>query len=61
MTTSEITNKRKRWATDEEQGDIEVIVVLLEIALIVLGRLSLVHCIEVETWIVDLDGLEESS
>ena len=45
--------------THEYQGGIEVLVVLLNVGRIVLGRLSLVHRIEVEPRIVVLDGLEK--
>ena len=44
----------------EYQGGIEVVVVLLDVVRIVLGRLPLVHGVEVEAGIVGLDGLEES-
>ena len=46
--------------TDKYQGGIEVLVVLLDVVGIVLGRLLLVHCVEVEARIVGLDWLEES-
>jgi len=49
-----------RRATDEYQGGIEVLIVLLDVVGVVLGRLPLVHGVEVETGIVGLDGLEES-
>ena len=45
--------------TDEYQGGIEVHVVLVGIVDVVLGRLSLVHHVEVETRTIGLDGLDE--
>ena len=47
--------------TDEYQGGIEVLVVLLDVVGIVLSRLPLVHRVEVEARIIGLDGLEEGS
>ena len=47
--------------THENQGGIEVLVILLDIVHIVLHRLSLVHRIEVDAGVVGLDGLEERS
>jgi hypothetical protein len=47
--------------THEYQGGIEILVVLLDVVRIVLGRLPLVHGVEVDAGIVGLDGLEESS
>ena len=46
---------------DEDQRGIEVLVVLLDIFCIIFGRLPLVYCIEVETGVVNLNGLEEHS
>ena len=45
----------------EYQGGIEVLVVLLDVVGIVLGRLPLVHRVEVDARIAGLDWLEESS
>jgi len=50
-----------RWAAYEYQGGIEVLVVLLDVVGIVLGRLPLVHGVEVNARIAGLDGLEETS
>jgi len=50
-----------RGATYEYQDGIEVLVILLDIVGIVLGRLSLVHRVEVGPCIVGLGGLKESS
>ena len=50
-----------RWAAYKYQGGIEVLVVLLDVVGIVLGRLPLVHGVEVEARIAGLDWLEESS
>ena len=47
--------------TYEDQGGIEVLVVLLDIVCIIFGRLLLVHSVEIETGVVVLDGLEECS
>ena len=47
--------------THENQGSVEVLVVLLDIVGIILGGLLLVHRIEIKTGIVVLDGLEEGS
>ena len=47
--------------TDEYQGGIEVLVVLLDVVGIVLSCLPLVHRVEVEARIIGLDGLEEGS
>jgi len=47
--------------TNEYQGGIEVLVVLLDVVGIVLYCLPLVHRIKVDTGIVCLDGLEEDS
>ena len=46
-------------ATHENQGGVEVLVVLLDILRVVLGCLPLVHGVEVESRIISLDGLEE--
>ena len=47
--------------THEDQGGVQVLVIFLDVVGIVLHRLSLVHCIEIEAGIVGLDGLEEDS
>ena len=54
-------SRSERHTTYKNQGGIEVLVVLLDIVGVVLGRLPLVHCVEVETSVVILDGLEERS
>ena len=46
--------------THENEGCVEVLVVLLDIVHLMLHRLPLVHGVEVESRIVSLDGLEES-
>jgi len=51
----------RRRATHKNQGGVEVLVVLLDVVHIVLGRLPLVHGVEVDTGIIGLDGLEEGS
>jgi len=45
--------------TYEDQGGVEVLVVLLDVVRIILDRLLLVHRVEIETGVVVLDGLEE--
>jgi len=45
--------------TYEDQRGVEVFVVLLDIVRVILGRLLLVHRIEIETGVVVLDRLEE--
>ena len=47
--------------THENQGGIEVLVILLDIICIVLCRLPFVDRIEIEAGVFGLDGLEESS
>ena len=55
------TARAARQATHEYQGSIEVLVVLLDVVHIILCRLPLVYCIEIEPGVVSLDGLEECS
>ena len=56
------TRADDRWrATHKNQGGVEVLVVLLDVVHIVLGRLPLVHGVEVDAGIIGLDGLEERS
>lgn len=47
--------------THENQCGIELLVVLLDVAGVVLGRLSLVYLPEVDVGIVGLDGLGKRS
>ena len=47
--------------THENERSIEVLFILLDVVHIVLGRLPLVHGVEVDTGIIGLDGLEERS
>ena len=49
-------SKRKRLMTHENQGDIEVLVVLLDVVRIILRRLLLVHGVEIEAGVVALYG-----
>ena len=51
----------RRWATHENERGVEVLVILLDVVHIVLGRLPLVHGVEVDAGIIGLDGLEERS
>jgi hypothetical protein len=46
--------------THEYQGGAEILVALLDILRIVLGRLLLVHSVEVDARIISVDGFEES-
>ena len=55
-----IDNSTRR-RTHEYQGGVEILVILLDIVSIVLGRLPLVHRVEVEAGVVGLDGLKERS
>ena len=43
----------------ENQGGVEVIIVLLDVISIILGHLFLVHCVEIKASVAILDGLEE--
>ena len=45
--------------THENERSAEVVVVLLDIVRIIVGRLPVVHCVEVETRIFVLNGFEE--
>ena len=54
-------NGSERDPTYKNQGGVEIFVVLLNIVGVVFSRLPLVHCIEVETSVIVLDGLEERS
>jgi len=51
----------KQCTTYEDQGGVEVLVVLLDVVRIVLDRLLLVDRVEIEAGVVVLDGLEECS
>ena len=51
----------EQHTTYENEGGVEVLVVLPDVVGVILGRLPLVHGVEVETRIVVLDGLEERS
>jgi hypothetical protein len=44
--------------THENQGGVEVLIVLRHVFGIVLCRLSLVHCVEIELGVIVLDRLE---
>ena len=58
---NEIIYENGWGATHEYQGGVEVLIILLDIVHAVLGRLLLVHRIEVEARIIGLDGSKESS
>jgi len=45
--------------THENQGGVEIFVVVLHVLGIVLGRLPFVHGVEIEFGVIVLDGLEE--
>jgi len=47
--------------TYENQGGVEVLVVLLDVVCIILSCLLLVHRVEIEVGVVVLDGLEKRS
>ena len=53
-----VQNNQEKGGTHEDQGGVEVLVVLLHVLGIVLDRFSSVHCIEIELGIIVLDGLE---
>jgi len=53
--------ERTTKAAYEDQGGVEVLVVLLNIVCVILDRLLLVHGVEIETGVIVLDGLEEYS
>ena len=53
------TNKER--VTHENQGGVEVFIVLLDIVGIIFGCLLLVDGVEVDTRVVGLDGLQERS
>jgi len=44
--------------THENQGGVEILVVLLHVFGVILHRLSFVHCVEIELGVVVLDWLE---
>jgi hypothetical protein len=44
--------------THEDQGGVEILVVLRHVFGVILCRLSLVHCVEIELGVVVLDWLE---
>ena len=49
---------QRKTGTDEDQGDVDILVVLPHVFGIVLERLLLVHGVEIKFGIVVLDGLE---
>ena len=46
--------------THENQGGVEIFVVVLHVLGIVLGRLPFVHGVEIDFGVIVLDGLEEN-
>ena len=48
----------RKPATYENQGGIEILVVLLHVLCVILHSLSFIHRIEIEFGVVILDGLE---
>ena len=44
--------------THENQGGVKIFIVLFHVLGVILGRLSLVHGVQIELGIVALDGLE---
>lgn len=61
MRTSEPIGNKERRAAHEYQGGIEVFAILFDVVGVVLDCLLLVRCVKVETGIVGLDRLKESS
>ena len=53
-----VQNNQEKGGTHEDQGGVEVLVVLLHVLGIVLDRLSPIHCVEIELGIIVLDRLE---
>ena len=51
-------NDQRKGGTHEDQGGVEIVVILLHVLVIVLDRLSLVHCVEIEFGVLVFDGLE---
>ena len=51
-------NNQKQGGTHENQGGVEIFVVLLHVLGIVFDRLSPVHGVEIELGVIVLDGLE---
>ena len=51
-------SKVKNAETHENQGGIEILVVLLDVLCVVLHSLSFIHRIEIELGVIVLDGLE---
>jgi len=45
----------ERYTTYENQGSVEVLVILLDVVRVILGRFPLVHRVEIETGVVVLD------
>jgi len=56
-----MTRGSELHTTYENEGSVEIFVVFLDVVSVVLGRLLLVHRVEVEASIVVLDRLEERS
>ena len=53
-----VHNGHRKGGTHENQGCVKIFVVLLDIHIIVLVRLSFVHGVEIELGIIGLEGLE---
>ena len=49
---------REMATTHEDQGGIEIIIILLHVFAVVLHRLSFIHCVEVNLGVVALDWWE---
>ena len=56
MNTAE--RKLRKLVTYENQGGIEILVILVQVLGVILRSLSLIHRIEIEFGVVILDGLE---
>ena len=53
-------NECTQWGMHENQGDIEILVIPLDIVRIGFCCLPLIHGMEVESWIVGLEGLKKA-
>ena len=56
MNTAE--SKVKNAETHENQGGIEILVVLVHVLCVILHSLSFIHRVEIELGVIVLDGLE---
>ena len=54
-----MANRNERHTTHKNKGGIEVLIVLPDIFGVVFCRLFLVHCVEIETNVIVLNGFGE--